>query len=220
MVIIGHRGASGLKLENTLESIKAAVNAKVDGIEIDIHQTKDGKLVLNHDSEIEMKNGQQRKISKYNLNDLKKLPLRNGEKIPTLEEAINVCDKLDLFIEMKMDCSDQLAKVMSKFPGQKYFVTSFNQEAIKHFKTLQPTIQTYLAEHTKPFEIIAHAKAVKADGITLNAGLMNPITYWLAKRSGLKILVYTVNNPLIGKFINTIYPGIMICTDFPNRFIK
>src|SRR5688572_24217312 len=51
MKIIGHRGAAGIALENTAESIKAALALPIDGMEIDVRRTKDGHLVVIHDED-------------------------------------------------------------------------------------------------------------------------------------------------------------------------
>lgn len=52
MKIIGHRGAAGLALENTLESLRAGINAGAHSIEFDVRLTKDGEVVLCHDSDL------------------------------------------------------------------------------------------------------------------------------------------------------------------------
>jgi hypothetical protein len=69
-----------------------------------------------------------------------------------------------------------------------------------------------------PFDIVATAHNIGATGINLNAWQMNPLTYWLAKRYNIDVMVYTVNAPFVARFLHALYPGIMICTNRPDKF--
>jgi len=98
-LIIAHRGASASAPENTMASIYAAVKAKVDYIEVDIRLSKEGIPVLCHDSHVEkiVKNGVRTPIAALTLDAIKQFDAGSwfdekyrGERIPTLEEALNV----------------------------------------------------------------------------------------------------------------------------------
>ncbi len=100
--IIAHRGFWNTQLKTSENSIKALENAqklKVYGSEFDVHMTKDGKLVINHDEH----HGTM-EISESNFSDLKKLKLSNGEELPTLRDYLKQCKKdkeVRLIIEIK-----------------------------------------------------------------------------------------------------------------------
>jgi hypothetical protein len=63
-------------------------------------------------------------------------------------------------------------------------------------------------------------RSLRLDGIGLNFWLLNPLTYWLCRRSKLEMYVYTINNRFIAAIVNTLYPQVAICTDYPERLIK
>ncbi|MDB5181934.1 MAG: glycerophosphoryl diester phosphodiesterase, partial [Candidatus Saccharibacteria bacterium] len=82
--IVGHRGASGQELENTIRSFKLAKELGVDAIELDILATKDGKIVVCHDNDLKRLSGQQLCISDITYQELAEIHLHNGETIPLL----------------------------------------------------------------------------------------------------------------------------------------
>ena len=104
--IIAHRGASYIAPENTLASINLAWELKADGVEIDVHQTKDKRIILLHDNTAERTAGKDLTVSKTSSAKLRKLDagiLKSkefaGQKIPFLEEVIQaIPDNGKLFV--------------------------------------------------------------------------------------------------------------------------
>jgi len=72
---IGHRGARGYVLENTLTSFKHAIDLKVDGIELDVHLSADDEIIVIHDYTINRTTNGDGAVSKLSLKDLKNLKL-------------------------------------------------------------------------------------------------------------------------------------------------
>jgi len=102
MKIFGHRGAAGLVAENTLESVKEALRFKVDGIEIDIHQSRSGELVVIHDETLERTTNGKGEVSNFTLQELQQFSTEEGFLIPTLQEVLAVIDgRCVLNIELK-----------------------------------------------------------------------------------------------------------------------
>ena len=100
--IVGHRGAAGLEPENTIKSIKRALEIGVDIIEIDVRSTKDGALILLHDEDFKRLAGVKLKARDLLLNEIKEKITIKGEEVATLEDAISVINgKVGLFIEVK-----------------------------------------------------------------------------------------------------------------------
>lgn len=96
VLVVSHRGDWRNAPENSLQAFKNCIDMGVDMIEIDLHKTKDGQLVLMHDNTINRTTDGKGKVSDYTLAELKKLHLRNGmgcvtfHQIPTLEEVLNL----------------------------------------------------------------------------------------------------------------------------------
>lgn len=214
MKIIGHRGAAGLALENTLESIKAGLKAGADVIEVDIRLTRDNKIVLSHDPDLKRTYGVDLKISACTLRQLH-IPCPT---LPTLAEALELLRGKIVIIEPKEFIEpERIFAVTKKYPDVSVKFASFNHHAIRAVKKYAPESYCYVLEHHSPFEIINHASKMKANGIGLNYGVINPLTYFLAKRKKLHIYVYTVNKVWIARALKFIYRDIDICTDVPNE---
>lgn len=224
MKVIGHRGAAGLALENTLPSIELAKLVGVDGIEFDVRTTKDKKLVLVHDSDLRRvsQTGTPTKIQNHTLAQISKITLRdNQSSVPTLDQALRVAGQVHTFIEIKSEgCARLVADTIGKHPKANVTVVSFKLNELAVLRKLCPELELYGLERTKPVEIIQMATILKLNGIGLNFWILNPLTYWLAKRANLKLYVYTVNSKIIGRLIGFLYPKVAICTDHPEYFVK
>lgn len=221
MRIIGHRGAAGHELENTLASLQHATKLGVWAIEFDIRKTKDNKLVVFHDGDLRRVSERSDQVSDLTLKQLEKIPLLTGSNIPTLEEALEVISDKRAFIELKdTGCTVELSKILGNFPNANVSVASFKLDELKSLRTLEPSIKLYGIERTKPFDIIHLAKKNGLDGVGLNYWLLNPLTYWLCKRANLEMYVYTVDSPFLVRFISRFYPDVGLCTNYPERFLK
>lgn len=107
--IIAHRGASGYCPENTISSVKKALEIGVDLVEIDVHLSKDGEVVVIHDETIDRTTNGEGLIADYTLEELKKLDAGTwfgedfeGEQIPTFREVLELCNgNAILLIEVK-----------------------------------------------------------------------------------------------------------------------
>jgi glycerophosphoryl diester phosphodiesterase len=218
MKIIGHRGAAGLALENTLESIRSAIKAGVDAIEVDVRLTKDHHLVLSHDEHLGRVSSEHTKVHETALRELRELKLHNGKRIPTLQEAIKAVGDTPLIIDAKDDgWAEPLARIVSHERGKSISVVSFNHDELKEFSHLCPHVDVYALEHTSPIDVIHGARDRKLTGIDINFWILNPLTYYLARRYNLKVIVYTVNYVWIARFLKVFYPNISITTNNPDR---
>ena len=219
--IIGHRGAAGLELENTATSIRRALSLHVYGLEIDVRLTKDGKLVVCHDSDLSQIANDPKQVRNLTLRQLKKIPLIDGSEILSLAEALKIIGDVPVIVELKDNGTARpTLDILGKFPKAKVSIASFKLEELVLTRDLAPEIFLYALENTKPFEVIHMARILKLNGIGLNYWLLNPLTYWHARRSGLHIYVYTVNNKFRAKFLSWLYPDVAICTDHPEWFVN
>jgi len=116
VLVMAHRGGKGLWPENTLYAFREAARAGVDVLEMDIHSTKDGVLVVIHDATVERTTDGSGEVQSYTLEELRKLdagyrwtnddgktfPYRSkGIQIPTLEEVLSTFPDIRLNIEIK-----------------------------------------------------------------------------------------------------------------------
>lgn len=102
ILIIAHRGASSVAPPNTLKAFEKAIELKADYIEFDVHQSKDGKIVVIHDAFVTDINGQERYVKEMELRELKLINMGEGENIPTLKDLIKITKgKIGLQCEVK-----------------------------------------------------------------------------------------------------------------------
>lgn len=217
--IIGHRGASGLELENSRASFLAAIAHDVDIIELDTHLTADDKLVVLHDPITNRVSDTKVKISRKTLREIKTLKLRNDEDFLTLDEALDIIGTKPVFIELKDRGSiHELVLVLERHPKAKAMVVSYFAAELDKVHRVMPKVPVYLSEHFNPIAVVHTARNIDAKGIQLNKWLMNPLTYRLCKHYNLEINVYTVNSKMIARFMLFLYPNINLYTNHPERF--
>lgn len=218
MKIIGHRGAAGLALENTLESIRAAIEAGVDAIEFDIRMTADGQFVVIHDQTLSRVSKHHHIVKEIDSDYIADVVLHNGERLPTLAEALQAAATTPVIIETKgSGWAEGLAQFLDNYDPIDATVISFNHRELGRFAQLSPAIPTFAIERTKPFDAIQFAKQNKFTGVDMNFWLLNPLTYWMARRKGLEIIVYTVNHRWIAWYLNLLFPKAAITTNHPHN---
>jgi glycerophosphoryl diester phosphodiesterase len=219
--IIGHRGAAGLALENSIESVKKALELNVDGIEFDVRRTKDDKLVVLHNAHTGKISSRTLVVSDATLDELRAIPTHNKQPLATPEEILRLIGtKKPIVIDVKdSNIVDQLVALVKKFPKSDITFTGKTYSTLSKIHQALPDKPFFVQSHLNPIEIVQTAKSMKATGITLNMWLINPLTYHLAQKYGLKIFLYTVDRPQIMRFIKKLYPNVTICTNHPERFV-
>lgn len=134
MLVIAHRGANKEALENSYQAFDLAVAYGAARIELDVHLTKDGHVVINHDDDLK-RTAAPGRISQLTLAEIKKMRLKNGESIPTLVDVVErYLDKIELNIEIK-GTSEKLAKAVCDIVGrhrlrEKVIVSCFQVEPL------------------------------------------------------------------------------------------
>lgn len=135
IIVVAHRGDWRNAPENSLQAIQSCINMGVDMVEIDVQETKDGKLVLMHDKTIDRTTKAKGFVKDYTLSELKKLFLIDGlghitpNKIPTLEEALKLAKgKILVNLDKSYDIFDKCYAIAEK-------TGTLNQVIIKGVKT-------------------------------------------------------------------------------------
>ena len=102
--IVAHRGGAGDAPENTLLAFKKAIDLGCDVVELDVRLTKDNQVVVIHDDDIDRTTNGRGKVAKMTLKQIKKFNCEEKQKIPTLQEVIDLCKgKIDIYIELKAE---------------------------------------------------------------------------------------------------------------------
>jgi glycerophosphoryl diester phosphodiesterase len=158
VTVIGHRGAAGYAPENTLASVQKAMDLGVDRIEIDIHQTKDSVVVLMHDDSVDRTTDGSGKVADLSYKEISSLdagssfnPSYKGEKVPTLEELIQLINgKQELIIEFKNGnekypgIEENVLALIDKYDAEKWcIIHSFNTEVLERIHQKAPQIRLH-----------------------------------------------------------------------------
>lgn len=201
MFIFAHRGVSGHFPENTLKAIQAALDCGADGIEIDVYALGE-ELVVIHDRELCRTTNGTGVLEDYSLPELLKLDAGLGEKIPTLWQVLElVQNRCVLNIELKgHDTTEPLLKLLHKARSElhtdwsKLLVSSFHHPLLQHIKTLAPELAIGALTASIPLNYCEFATELGAMSVNCDRAFINEAMVQDAKKRGLKVFVYTVNN--------------------------
>ncbi|OBQ51646.1 glycerophosphodiester phosphodiesterase [Tamlana sp. s12] len=220
---IGHRGAKGHLAENTLESIKKALDLKVDGIEIDVHRCASGELVVFHDFTLNRVTDGFGEISKHTLNNLKKVKVKGRYQIATLSQVLTLVDnKCLLNIELKgQDTAKEACRLITFFVDKKgwdynnIIVSSFQFDLLEEVFEINKNIPLGVLTNTNLEEAVNFAKQINATSIHPNYTMLTPENVE-ELRQDFKVIAYTVNNlKPIERMIEYGVSGII--SDYPDR---
>lgn len=232
MKVFAHRGLSGKYPENTLLSFKESLQFNIYGIELDVHKSKDGKLVVIHDEDINRTFNGNGKIKDYTLEELREFKSvdenfkDNKEcKIPLLEEVFQLIKDKDIVlnVEIKNDVidyknieSDILYLINRYDMEEKVLISSFNHKALERVRSLNKNIKLgVLYENDMP-NIISIAKDLNAHAIHPNKNIVTRELILNAHSKGINVNVYTVNTEEDLKKLKN-YDVDAIFTDYANK---
>lgn len=194
LLIIGHRGVMGVEPENTLRSFRHAEQAGMDAIELDLHLSKDGALVVMHDTDVDRTTDGKGAIADRTLAELRELDAGQGERIPVFEEVLDAVGS-PIQAEIKDAAAARaLAEVMLRRDlAGRVEVSSFHDEAVSEIAALVPGVRTVLIASRWGPDIVARAKAAGAATVALNIRRLTLETVEKAHAEGLKVLGWVVN---------------------------
>jgi len=215
---IGHRGAKGYEPENTLISFEKAIDLKVDGIELDVHLSLDGVLMVIHDETIDRTTDRKGFVNLFTALELKKY------KIPTLIEVLDLVNqKCFINIELKgIGTAKPVVDIITHCISKKnwnyndFLVSSFDWKMLEEVQMLNPKIQIGVLTEESVDEALAFVKKIKAFSIHPDYVLLSKENVALMQENGFEVYPWTVNSIAdIQKIKSFNVNGII--SDFPDR---
>ncbi|MGW7054339.1 glycerophosphodiester phosphodiesterase [Streptomyces sp. NPDC054887] len=191
---IGHRGVMGVEPENTLRSFVRAEQAGMDAIELDLHLSKDGALVVMHDAEVDRTTDGRGAIADLTAAELRGLDAGQGERVPFFEEVLDTV-RSPLQAEIKdVAAARALAEVMHRRDlADRVEVSSFHDEAVAEIASLVPGVRTVLVASRYGSDVVDRAEAVGAATLALNIRRLTLETVERAHDRGLRVIGWVVN---------------------------
>ena len=224
MLKIGHRGAKGYEIENTLISFQKALEMHVDGIELDVHLSADNEIMVFHDETLERLTDRKGSINSFKLHELKRLLINRKESIPTLREVLNLIDKKCFVnIELKSyEVTDPVVTLIEEYVKNKHWkyddflVSSFDWNALQQVAFLNDEIPIGVLTETDLDLALAFAKFIQAKSIHPYFHLLTKENTAQIQAKGLQVFPWTINEIKDIEKIKS-YNVNGIITDFPDR---
>lgn len=224
MLKIGHRGAKGYAPENTLLSFQKAIEMGVDGIELDVHLSADGQIIVIHDATIDRTTNGQGVVNSLSLRELKGFRIENEHEIPTLIEVFNLVNKR-CFINIELKGKGTALPVLAlieKYVSKKnwqyhhFLISSFDWVSLLDIHLAKPTIPLGVLTEYDIDLAFAFAKHIQAQSIHSYFHLLSKEKTAKIREEGFRILAWTVNETEDIQKIKSFHINGII-TDYPDR---
>lgn len=203
MLLIAHRGASGHAPENTLAAFRLALEMGAKAVELDVHQARDGELVVIHDEDLKRTGRRKGRIRDLSWKELSSVDV-GGDRIPLLEEVMDlIAGKAELHLELKRGSryyqgieARILALLRKREALKTTLISSFDHRALFVVRELEPEARLgYLRGFTRLGVALKEAAELGAESINLSLRQAKPAVIRECRKRGFKTLVYTVNKP-------------------------
>jgi glycerophosphoryl diester phosphodiesterase len=214
--VIGHRGASGYEYENSRAAFRRAVMLDCDGVELDVHATRDGALVVHHDTELPGFGP----IGQLSTDDARQIRIRNGETLPLLSEILDLVGERDVWIEVKTlpEAHDgRLLEIIDRGPApERYAIHSFDHRIVRRLGSTRPQLRRGILLSAYLDDPVAAMRAVGATTLwqewtQVDQALVNHV-----HDAGGTLIAWTVNE--IGDLERLARLGVDgLCGNYPDR---
>jgi glycerophosphoryl diester phosphodiesterase len=214
--VIAHRGASGHAYQNSLSSFALAKQLCADGVELDIHSTRDGVLLVHHDREVPGIGP----IGEFRHDAFVGYRLPNGEPIPTLGQVLEALGPFHVWIEVKTLApawDARLLQVMRAGPSpERYAVHGFDHRIVARLGAGAPLLRRGALQSSYPLDLLGPLAATGADTLWQDTELIDRVMVETLHGAGKKIIAWTANEPQeIARLVALGVDG--ICGNYPER---
>jgi glycerophosphoryl diester phosphodiesterase len=200
-LIIAHRGASAEKPENTLAAFRRALAIGVDAIELDVHVTRDGVVVVFHDDDLQRLTGLRGRLAAKTWRELSALRVRGSEAIPRLVDVLRLTrGRAVVQIEIKtgVPVAPVVRAVQAARAAGDVILASFSTAIVREAFRLAPTIPRMLIAEGRlaPARQIRELASCHASGLSVNQRAVRSAEYVHHFHSrGYVMWSWTVNEP-------------------------
>lgn len=201
-LVIAHRGASAYRAENTLAAYELAVEQDADMIEIDLHATREGQIVIAHDAELERIGGAG-EIGDASFEQVRQLDAGRGQKVPTLDEVLDAFgDRIPFNLEIKCEArgpypgleAATLDAVRKRGLLERTLFSCFDDRVLRRLRELEPEARlAVLVSIRAPQRMLERAAEVAAEAVNPFLTLATPEFVAEAHDRGLAVYPYTAD---------------------------
>jgi glycerophosphoryl diester phosphodiesterase len=202
-LVIAHRGASGELHENTLPAYELALAQGSDMIEIDLHTTRDGAIVITHDEELEGLGGSG-EVAEATLAEIRRLDAGGGAAVPTLQEVLDAFGgRIPFNLELKRGSRAEypgmeaaaVGEVVGRGLLEETLFSSFFDPVLRTLREVSPEARIALLVSPKfPQGAIERAQKIGAEALNPERTVVSRELVEEAHGAGLAVYVFTVDD--------------------------
>ena len=217
--IIAHRGAPREALENTLESFEIALNQGADGLELDVHATRDGVVVVHHDPVVHrtsLANTSVVAIADLDAKDVLMLPLRGNGRVPTLDAVFElVGSRATVYVEVKgTGIEDAVVACLKRHPGVRAAIHAFDHRIPVAVRRRRPDVSIGLLSASYPLDLAGFVGCAHAQALWQQASFIYQALVDNAHALAMRVIAWTENDNVHARSL--IAMGVdALCTDTP-----
>jgi glycerophosphoryl diester phosphodiesterase len=202
MLKIAHRGAKAYEPENTLQAFQKALDLNSDGIELDVHLSADGHVIVIHDETIDRTTEGKGLVTDFSLAELKSFLIDGKYQISTLNEVFDLVDK-KCFINSDLKglgTASRLVPLIEEYILEKdwkyehFIISSFDWNMLEETSTLNSNIPIGVLTEEDINTALAFAEKIKAKAINPDFNLLNEENVRQIQEKGFLVLPWTVNS--------------------------
>ncbi len=213
---ISHRGAHQTHPENSIAAFERAIELGADGIELDVHATRDGIVVVHHDAVVHARHPQRpahKAIVNLSVAELERFPLADGTRIPTLPEALGaIGTRATVYVEIKAPNIEALVTRCIRESETTCAVHSFDHRIVKIVKSIIPAIRTGVLEVARHIDPVASLASASAEDLWQEVDAIDLEIVERAHSVGARVVAWTANEPTQWEALYAL--GVdAICTD-------
>jgi glycerophosphoryl diester phosphodiesterase len=214
--VIAHRGASGYEYENSRAAFRRAVMLDADGVELDVHATRDGVIVVHHDAEIPGFGP----IGLLSWSEARQVRIRNGESLPLLSEVLELVGDREVYVEVKSLPplhDQQFLAVLDQGPAPaRYSIHSFDHRIVRRLGTCREELRRGILLSAYLADPVAAMRGVGATTLWQEWQQVDQELVNRVHDAGFSIIAWTVNE--IGDLERMARLGVDgLCGNYPDR---
>lgn len=209
--VIAHRGLALDHPENTLGAFSAALNSGADILETDVHLSRDGSVIVAHDPDLTRVAGRPGLVADFSERELAEIDLGSGEGFPTLDQLLSQFPHAKFNIDLKTRTAvEPFVEIIRAHRAEsRILATSFDEptrqavinllpevaSSTSRSMVIQARLRTWLGLPMEKWTVPAEVVALQIPPAMYGVALVTPSMLRLAKRKGLEVHVWTINNP-------------------------
>lgn len=235
--IFGHRGVSSLCPENTMAAFGKAIEVGADGIELDVHLSRDGRLVVCHDETVDRTTDGKGAIAALDYDEIRRLdagswfaPEYREQRIPLLDDVLHLVRDRAMIVNIELKTNivayegveAKVAELVGRFDlDSRVIISSFNHYSVLRLKACAPHLDAGLLYDCHLVDPHEYAKRLQVEAIHPAMHTVTPRIISAAKDAGIRVNAwFSEERPNRGDTVVNLRSGIdTIITNYPHEYI-